>query len=56
VRSAMPACFGAVAGKIWLTVRAVGKAAVATSRFCEPCPRSQQPVLVQVLVLRPEGG
>ena len=39
VRSAMPACFGAVAGKVWPAVRAVGQAAVATSRFCEPCFR-----------------
>ena len=33
MRSAMPACFGAVAGKVWPAVRAVGHAAVATSRF-----------------------
>ncbi len=35
----MPACFGAVAGKVWPAMRVVRKAAVATSRFCEPCFR-----------------
>jgi hypothetical protein len=40
VRSAMPACFGAVAGKVWPAVRAVVQAAVATSQFCEACLRA----------------
>ena len=40
MRSAMPACFGAVAGKVWPAVRAVVQAAVATSQFCEACLRA----------------
>ena len=39
MRSAMPACFGAVTGKVWPSVRAVGHAAVATSHFSSPCLR-----------------
>ena len=40
VRSAMPAYFAAVAGKVWPAVRAVVQAAVATSQFCESCLRA----------------
>ena len=40
MRSAMPAYFGAVAGKVWPAVRAVVQAAVATSQFCEDCLRA----------------
>ena len=40
MRSAMPAYFAAVAGKVWPAVRAVVQAAVATSQFCEACLRA----------------